>query len=489
MRFSLKKKTIILISLFAILFGAAGLFLCSAMVNDVVNTNYASKVRHLATSVAHQIDGNKAAKIQKKVSRIYNNLDEDERVGSSEWGTPEFEAYLANYESITDTKEFKEIHKTMELIQDDNEVSSVYLAYIDVATENFIYLVDAAHEDPCLPGCFDPVYEQNRETLADPERGFPPYITNTEEYGWLITCAVPVHDSKDRLVGYATVDASMKEIRDKQRLFFFICMGVFSLLVLFIGFVWYQVINRTIVKPIRELSEAARHYCLDDTRSAKVGFSHIMVTSHDEIRELSDSMKQMEYDLNEYIKNLLRTREQLVVTRERAELMSDMANKDSLTGLRNKRAYEVDIVRLEHEIQDGIARFGIVMVDMNFLKVMNDNYGHDKGDLAIQKTARLICNAFKHSPVYRFGGDEFVVIIEHSDYRDVNDLVREFNGSIAVSQEDTSQDPWERISAAIGFSIYDKTRDKHVDDVFKRADDAMYTNKKRMKDTGIAKRP
>ncbi len=489
MRFSLKKKTILLITLFAVIVGAAGLVLCTLMVNDIVETNYKSKVRHLATSVSHQINGDKAAKIQKKISKIYNGMKPEERVGSENWGTKEFNDYLAKFESVTKMKEFNEIRDLMTIIQDDNEVCSVYLLYLDVESESGVYMVDAAHEDPCSPGCFDPIYDVNKDALTNPERGFPPFITDTETYGWLITCSVPMYDSKDRLVCYASVDASMKEIRDKQKMFFLVTLAVFTILALLIVFAGYQVINRTIVMPIRELSDAAKRYCLDDKKSAKIGFSHIVVTSHDEIRELSDSMKQMEYDLNEYIKNLLRTREQLVVTRERAELMSDMANKDALTGLRNKRAYEVDIVRLEHEIQDGVARFGIAMVDLNYLKTLNDSYGHDKGDVAIQQTARLICYSFKHSPVYRFGGDEFVIILEHTDYRNVNELVRGFSETVRKNLENSNQNPWERISAAIGFAIYDKTRDKHVDDVFQRADEAMYKNKKRMKESGQASMP
>ncbi|MBR6228394.1 MAG: diguanylate cyclase [Eubacterium sp.] len=479
MIFSLKKKTLILISLFSLVFGGAALFLCSYIVDDIVTADYTSKVRHLATATGHQIDGDKAAKIQKKVMKIYRHTEN--KVGSEEWGTPAFNEYISLFDDVTKMKEYTEIHDQMEGIQDDNEVSSVYLIYVDKETRNGIYLVDAAHDDPCPPGCFDPIYEVNYESLENPERGYPPYITNTEPYGWLITCAVAVKDSSGEVVCYAAVDASMTEIRAKQRKFFYLTGAVFLVLIILITVVGYVVINRYIVKPIRELSTAARKYCDTDLKSGKGGFSHIVVTSHDEIRELADSMKQMEYDLNEYISNLLRTREQLVRTRERAELMSEMANKDSLTGLRNKRAYEVDIERLTQEIQDGYARFGIVMVDMNYLKRMNDNYGHDKGDYALQKLTRMICDSFKHSPVYRFGGDEFVVIVENIDYRDVNELVRGFRESIDASDKNENLDPWERVSAAIGFAIYDEHRDKTVDDVFHRADDSMYEQKTKMK--------
>ena len=82
MIFSLKKKTLILISLFSLVFGGAALFLCSYIVDDIVTADYTSKVRHLATATGHQIDGDKAAKIQKKVMKIYRHTEN--KVGSEE---------------------------------------------------------------------------------------------------------------------------------------------------------------------------------------------------------------------------------------------------------------------------------------------------------------------------------------------------------------------------------------------------------------------
>ena len=50
-----------------------------------------------------------------------------------------------------------------------------------------MYLVDAATEDPCPTGCIDPLYDINRGVLTNPEIGFPAYITDTPEYGWLVS--------------------------------------------------------------------------------------------------------------------------------------------------------------------------------------------------------------------------------------------------------------------------------------------------------------
>ena len=115
------------------------------------------------------------------------------------------------------------------------------------------------------------------------------------------------------------------------------------------------------------------------------------------------------------------------------------------------------------------------MVDMNGLKLLNDTYGHEKGNVAIKKTCSLICDVFSHSPVYRFGGDEFVVIIKDRDYDSIEEKIRQFK---SLSKETTGE-PWERVNAAIGYALYD--HDDTVDDVFRRADHSMYEYKKEMK--------
>ena len=93
----------------------------------------------------------------------------------------------------------------------------------------------------------------------------------------------------------------------------------------------------------------------------------------------------------------------------------------------------------------------------------------------------LVCEIFEHSPVFRVGGDEFVVVLKFRDYRNVDNLVGDFNARLEKLQNDDTLNPWEQISAAIGYAKFDKSVDKTVDDVFKKADKAMYDKKVAMK--------
>ncbi len=121
------------------------------------------------------------------------------------------------------------------------------------------------------------------------------------------------------------------------------------------------------------------------------------------------------------------------------------------------------------------------MIDLNFLKRMNDTYGHEKGNIAIKKLCYVICHVFKHSPVFRIGGDEFVTILKNEDYKNADALANEFNYQIESISNEKLLKPWEQISAAIGIALFDISKDTNVEDVFRRADQKMYLRKKQMK--------
>lgn len=151
----------------------------------------------------------------------------------------------------------------------------------------------------------------------------------------------------------------------------------------------------------------------------------------------------------------------------------DMANRDALTGVKNKHAYvqsEMEIDRLIAE--DKCYDFAVLVADVNGLKQVNDTLGHHAGDEYIKAACKVICTTFKHSPVFRIGGDEFAVIMKGSDFEDREMLIEQLyekmkaNGSAGL------------VTAAAGISEYIKGKDLRMQDVFERADNAMYEQKK-----------
>lgn len=96
--------------------------------------------------------------------------------------------------------------------------------------------------------------------------------------------------------------------------------------------------------------------------------------------------------------------------REEASANYEKARHDDLTGIRNKNAYNEFEKQLDEQIKCGKdIEFAIALCDVNGLKTVNDTQGHKTGDMYIRDAAKLICETFERSPVFRVGGDEFVV--------------------------------------------------------------------------------
>ena len=239
-------------------------------------------------------------------------------------------------------------------------------------------------------------------------------------------------------------------------------------------------INDKYISKIIRLESYMRQFTTDKKKEI-VNEIEQNIKGKDEIFSLSQQFSKMVVEIEEYMHNLIATYKELSDTKRHANMMNELANKDPLTGIRNKNAYDNEVLRLESQLTSGNTKFGIVMIDLNFLKQTNDTYGHEHGNTAIKKLCQLVCNVFNHSPVFRIGGDEFVVILENSAYVNVIPLIEVLNKRMDGLKAEPDLKPWERVSAAVGYALYDEKIDDGVASVFERADTAMYNRKKEMK--------
>jgi diguanylate cyclase (GGDEF)-like protein len=166
--------------------------------------------------------------------------------------------------------------------------------------------------------------------------------------------------------------------------------------------------------------------------------------------------------------------------KEHERMQHLLAYRDSLTGLRNTNSYWAWITDFDKEIETKEIVFGVLVFDINYLKETNDRYGHDVGNKLIVSAARLISDIFRRSPVFRIGGDEFLVILRNRDYDDVKLLLKNFDEECRNKSIDTDKESIP-VSVAKGFAIYDPDNDTNFIDVFNKADDAMYENKRKIK--------
>ena len=159
-----------------------------------------------------------------------------------------------------------------------------------------------------------------------------------------------------------------------------------------------------------------------------------------------------------------------------------MARRDELTGIKNKNAFTEFTQRFDTEIKirNTDLKFAVLICDLNNLKKINDTRGHHVGDEAIQRTSQMICNIFKHSPVFRIGGDEFAALLTDSDFENRKDLLKELKKESYHNMKSRSGP-----TVACGVAVYNPETDFSFEDVFKRADTEMYENKKEIKSQNV----
>ena len=154
---------------------------------------------------------------------------------------------------------------------------------------------------------------------------------------------------------------------------------------------------------------------------------------------------------------------------------------DALTRVRNKGGYDDYIKSLEARLEKGEAlELTVGVFDCDNLKLVNDHYGHDKGNIYLKTACQLICKTFQHSPVFRIGGDEFTVVLIGEDYQNREALVRQFEQKEEEISAST-QNEWDKVHVAMGFADYNANLDGSVNDTVRRADKNMYENKRNWK--------
>jgi len=162
---------------------------------------------------------------------------------------------------------------------------------------------------------------------------------------------------------------------------------------------------------------------------------------------------------------------------ERFERMRSIANVDALTGVKNKHAYLEVEAQMDRQIAEHtVPPFAIVVLDVNDLKKINDTAGHHAGDELIQDACKTICDIFKHSPVFRIGGDEFAVIAQGDDYTHLEERLGAMRSRNAQAMRCDGP------TIACGTAWF--RDDTCVATVFDRADRNMYQNKSRLKSGG-----
>ncbi len=217
-----------------------------------------------------------------------------------------------------------------------------------------------------------------------------------------------------------------------------------------------------IIEPLQKLTAASQRIAEGDYE-VKLEYD-----GNDEVGILTKSFQRLTEHLKAYIKDL-----------------NSKAYKDALTHVKNKGAFDIQLRKIDDLLISAEAdakpmEFAIMMLDCNYLKNINDQYGHANGDQYLRTGCMFICKLFAHSPVFRIGGDEFAILLQGEDYQNRETLLSQFD-ELVEAHNAATENPWEKVNISKGIAVYDKAIDPDAQSVLNRADEEMYKEKAHQK--------
>lgn len=342
--------------------------------------------------------------------------------------------------------------------------------------ENLIFLGDGEE------GWYDEeTAEKFREILNGTEDVF---FLQPSAWGVDYTLARPLIDSSGKHYGLLCVDISGNELKDKLYKSIFINIAMIVIVgaaMICVLLLWMRI---HVTVPLKKLEDSVKEYAesLQNRNDPDdLLYSPPEIKINNEIKTLSSSIAAMSLNLRDYAKQMTAVNKQVEGLQGYVSKINDVAYYDPLTRVKNRAAYDKMVEELEEDIYNLNARFAIVMADVNNLKKVNDEFGHDRGNEYIVGVCKLLSDIYKRSPIFRIGGDEFVVVLEGKDYINREELKKTAEEELMKTSSDMEAEPWKRYSAALGMSVYAQGEDTGVEEVFKRADEEMYAAKVKMK--------
>ena len=166
---------------------------------------------------------------------------------------------------------------------------------------------------------------------------------------------------------------------------------------------------------------------------------------------------------------------------EANEKLRHLSQTDSLTGVFNRSMFDKTIKIEWNRCKRNSIPLSLFMIDIDFFKAFNDNYGHQAGDVCIKRVASILLNFAKRSSdsVSRYGGDEFSVILPHLGKEDALKLAEQIRSKIAASHiPNTYASIAEHATISMGVHTIIPSDDSSIDAFIEAADRALYEAKK-----------
>lgn len=285
----------------------------------------------------------------------------------------------------------------------------------------------------------------------------------SDEWGSFYSAYSPVYDSERNIVGLVIVDFDATWYRNQiiSELGVILFVGITSVIINGLAILWVtRKLRHNLSRLTVEMDVLAEEVAVltEDKSAAEKENGSV---KSDRVGETVFRIRSLQKKINDYI------------SRVRSQ-----AYNDAMTGAGNRTAFNEKMSQLNEEIANGTAKFSMVIFDINGLKTINDDNGHEAGDSIINDAASAIIEAFGAERVYRIGGDEFAAILDDATIEDVNYMMKNLDSAVERINKEKRRNTIP-LSVSMGAAEYDGSADDNFKHVFKRADIAMYDDKAR----------
>jgi len=388
-------------------------------------------------------------------------------------------------------KEYVDIRKQLMILKENYpDVMYMYIYHFIPEGGEVIFDLDSDYSlDADPPGTIyepDPAVIPYMDALCAGEQ--IPVLTGDTDDGYMLTYMRPVFDSQGQYRCHVCVDFSMETLHREDLMFVLNLLIVLIAAMALIILIDIFIMRRTITGPINRMKQATDSFSYENESDRQKNISimeKLNIRTGDEIEDIYRLFITFMKNNLRFVQTLNKAENDIKTKDAQIGQISQEAYRDTLTGVGSKAAYMRKAAELGRVIADGNCAFAIVMIDLNNLKQINDVFGHEAGDSYIKGSCHIICEVYKHSPVFRIGGDEFVVILQGQDYESRDQLLKALRTEYAECFAKKELDPWLRYTASAGMataSAEDLAEAEHAFElVFKRADQEMYAEKNSFK--------
>lgn len=220
----------------------------------------------------------------------------------------------------------------------------------------------------------------------------------------------------------------------------------------------------------------------DNPVSSKIPVIFVTALTESESEQKGLSLGAVDYITKPYKMPVVQARVRTHINLKRkTDLLEALSYLDGLTHIANRRHFDIMLGNELNRLQRGHQHLGLIMLDIDYFKPFNDNYGHGKGDECLQLVAKALHNEVERPSdlVARYGGEEFVVILPECDAEGVTQVAEKLRAAVErLNYPHEFSKVTDHVTISAGCLSQKIKRDTTAGEILKRTDNALYEAKK-----------